>query len=216
MLSMGTPFILSLLTILASSDEALAQERALDDFANSCFRDPSAIDWRLRALWRGMGSYVGREQRRFATTREQDPSGLFRLASGKAVDVSTQQSVPPLPTLVQIGKEDAQIYTDKLEAAMREHYRDMEFVVLPERGHSIHVEAQDEVMERILDFAGRVLRLPTLSLSSSEGDVRDSSEEDSDEQERDERVLRSKSSSASLFRTLNTLRHTFRSTLGYR
>ena len=165
MLNMGTPFILELLTTLASADDALTQERALDAFADSCFRDPASVDWRLRAFWRGMGAYVGREQRRFVTTRAQDPAALFALASGRAVDAATQRPVPPVPVLLQIGREDAHIFVDRLEAEMRPHFADLEYVVLPGRGHSIHVECEEEVMDRILAFARRVFALPTPSTS---------------------------------------------------
>jgi pimeloyl-ACP methyl ester carboxylesterase len=160
MLSMGTPFILSLLNTLATSDDALTQERSLDAFADACFKDPAAIDWRLRTSWRGMASFCGREQRRFVTTRAQDPTALFSLVSGKSVHPATRETVPALPTMVIIGKDDSQIFADKLETAMRQHFRDLDFVVLPNRGHSIHVECEDDVMERVLAFGRRVFALP--------------------------------------------------------
>lgn len=233
MQKIGTPFILNLLTTLSTSDEAVIQEKALDDFADSCFMDPFTIDWKLRASWRGMGTFVRREQRKFVTTRAQDPSALLALVSGKAIDRTTLQTLPPLPVHLQIGAEDSQIFPDILEAELRPFYRNLEFVVLPNRGHSIHVEAREEVMDRILRFARKVYRLPTpISPTLSESTSSDSAElrgdSSSDEDDDVDRIsmednhrhkgLRAGSfaSPISLFRSFTSLRQTFRSSPGYR
>ena len=192
-----------------------------------------------------MGAYVGREQRRFVTTRAQDPEALFALASGRAVDAATQRPVPPVPVLLQIGREDAHIFVDRLEAEMRPHFADLEYVVLPGRGHSIHVECEEEVMDRILAFARRVFALPTPSTSivsrtrtrtrnsaapadSSSLASSSASEDDDEETINDEsgkaEVGRASSVSSSmvpsaptaLIRALTSLRNAFGAWLGYR
>ena len=132
MQTIGTPFILNLLTDIASSDDATTTDDSMQIFFNSCFVNPSTIPWETRALWQGFSTFQRPRHRRFVISRSQDPSGLLALGA-KGV-----------PNLTLIGSKDPQISYQPYEKEVRSIFSNSEFHVLEGAGHSIHFENRDE------------------------------------------------------------------------
>ncbi|KAJ7634730.1 alpha/beta-hydrolase [Roridomyces roridus] len=143
-LSMVPSGLLSAIPGLLSKDDVVASEASVVEFTNRLFAHPEAVPYGIKCMY--LGQRLHPEIANFSLSRTVDVEKLW--AAGK----------DGLPLLIVQGTADAHRAGGPkgVEEVMKPHFKTYEAIWLEGRGHALHYESPEEIVDILVNFAKKV------------------------------------------------------------
>ncbi|KAJ7083252.1 alpha/beta-hydrolase [Mycena epipterygia] len=141
---MAAPALIAVIPGLVSNDSVAVHQASVSVFIDALFADPAAVPYAVRCLHAGHS--LSPEIMGLCLTRSMDVESLW--AAGRA----------GLPMLVVQGTLDAHRVggAKGVDEIMRPHFKNYEIIWLEGRGHALHYECPDEIVDILIKFTKKV------------------------------------------------------------
>jgi pimeloyl-ACP methyl ester carboxylesterase len=143
---MAAPALIAVVPALVSAENVTAHQAASAMFTDRFFSSPDAVSFAVQCLHKGHS--LSPEIMGICLSRPMTVEKLWE--AGKA----------GLPYLIVEGTKDGHREggAKSIDEIMRPHFKNYEIIWLEGRGHALHAECPDKVVEILISFTGRVGR----------------------------------------------------------
>ncbi|KAF4571587.1 hypothetical protein EYR36_008927 [Pleurotus pulmonarius] len=143
--TIASPFLLSTLPAFNGNDDVTAALATRQSFVDGLFRDPSKVDFSIKAQYLGQTVVQPPAISALVSMRPQDPTKLF--AAGDAGKLSLQ---------VLFGTSDSMVVADGVVSTFAPHFKDKLFVSKVAGGHALFDDNPEGMIDQLTWFVQKV------------------------------------------------------------
>ncbi|KAF4596231.1 hypothetical protein EYR38_007608 [Pleurotus pulmonarius] len=143
--TIASPFLLNTLPAFNGNDDVTAALAIRQSFVDGLFRDPSKVDFSIKAQYLGQTVVQPPAISALVSMRPQDPTKLF--AAGDAGKLSLQ---------VLFGTSDSMVVADGVVSTFAPHFKDKLFVSKVAGGHALFDDNPEGMIDQLTWFVQKV------------------------------------------------------------